>query len=163
VIPFCCWSFLVCFLSYLQTRTIFLSDDDKPKETAVVVLPPPTSAIVEKNSQEEAAVEIPPEDTLEKIMKVSALKHRKKAMHTASVSLEVHQDASSSSDVSTPYALLFYGVNSFTYTCSFYSLSCRSFYLLALNVSRFESLSMNPRVHICISFVFLLLSSLCCL
>jgi hypothetical protein len=87
-----------------------------------VVLPPPTSAIVEKNSQEETVVEVPPEDALEKIMKASALKCCKKATHTASVSLEAHQDASSSSDVSTPCALLFYGVNSFTYACSFYNL-----------------------------------------
>jgi hypothetical protein len=87
-----------------------------------VVLPPPTSAVAKKNSQEETVIEVLPEDALEKIMKAPALKHHKKATHTASVSLEAHQDASSSSNVSTPYALLFYGVNSFTYACSFYSL-----------------------------------------
>jgi hypothetical protein len=87
-----------------------------------VILPPPTSAVAENNSQEETAVEVPPEDALEKIMKAPALIHHKKATQTTSVSLEVHQDASSSSDVSMPCALLFYGVNSFTYACLFYNL-----------------------------------------
>jgi hypothetical protein len=72
-----------------------------------VVLPLPTSAIAEKNSQEEAVVEFPLVYTLEKIMKASAIKHRKKATHTASVSLEAHQDTFSLSDVSTPRALFF--------------------------------------------------------
>jgi hypothetical protein len=62
--------------------------------------------LAEKNSQEETVVEVPPEDALEKIIKAPALKRRKKAMHSASISLEAHQDASSSSDVSTPCALL---------------------------------------------------------
>jgi hypothetical protein len=46
------------------------------------------------------------------------MKRSKKATHTASVPLEAHQDASSSSDVSTPCALLPYGTNSF-YLCVF--------------------------------------------
>jgi hypothetical protein len=101
---------------------IFLSDDDKPKETAAIVLPPPISVVAEKNSQEETVVEVPLEDALEKIMKAPVLKHRKKTTHTASVSLEAHQDTSSSDDVSMPCALLFYGVSRFTYACSFCSL-----------------------------------------
>jgi hypothetical protein len=72
-----------------------------------VVLPSPTSIVAEKNSWEETAMEIPPEDTLEKIINVSVTKRRKKATQTASVSLEAHQDASSSSDVSMSYALFF--------------------------------------------------------
>jgi hypothetical protein len=52
-------------------------------------------------------VEFSPKDTLEKIMKAPAIKRRKKATHTASVSLEAHQDTFSSSDVSTPRALFF--------------------------------------------------------
>jgi hypothetical protein len=57
------------------------------------------------NSQEETAVEIPPEDTLEKIINVPSTKHRKKMMHSVSVSLEVHQPPSSSSNVSITCSL----------------------------------------------------------
>jgi hypothetical protein len=52
-------------------------------------------------------VEIPPEDTLEKIINAPVTKRRKKATQTASVSLEAHQGAFSSSDVSMPCALFF--------------------------------------------------------
>jgi hypothetical protein len=72
-----------------------------------LVLPSPTSNVAEKNSQEETAVEIPPEDTLEKIINAPVTKRRKKTRQTVSVPLEVHQDASSLSDVSMPYALFF--------------------------------------------------------
>jgi hypothetical protein len=44
-------------------------------------------------------MEIPPEDILEKIINALVTKYRKKVTQTASVSLEAHQDASSSSDV----------------------------------------------------------------
>jgi hypothetical protein len=61
---------------------------------------------VEKNSQEETAVEIPMEDTLEKILNASVIKRRKKMTQTVYVPLEEHQTASSSSDVSIPCALV---------------------------------------------------------
>jgi hypothetical protein len=60
---------------------------------------------VEKNSQEETAVEIPPKDTLEKILNAPVIKRRKKMTQTIFVPLEAHQTASSSSDVSIPCAL----------------------------------------------------------
>jgi hypothetical protein len=72
-----------------------------------LVLPSPTSIVAEKNSQEETTVEIPPEDTMEKIINAPVTKRRKKVTQIASVSLEAHQDASSSSDVSMPCALFF--------------------------------------------------------
>jgi hypothetical protein len=62
---------------------------------------------VEKNSREETAVEIPPEDTLEKIINVSVTKHHKKMTQTIYVPLEAHQATSSSSDVSMLRALFF--------------------------------------------------------
>jgi hypothetical protein len=61
---------------------------------------------VEKNSQEETAVEIPPEDTLEKILNPPVVKHRKKRTQTVYVSLEAHQPASSSSDLSITCVLI---------------------------------------------------------
>jgi hypothetical protein len=85
----------------------FLSDDDDPKETAALVLLSSTSIAVEKNLQEEIAVETPPEDTLEKILKAPVMKRRKKTTQTVSIPLEAHQTASSSSDLSIPCALLY--------------------------------------------------------
>jgi hypothetical protein len=61
---------------------------------------------MEKNSQEVTKVEIPPNDTLEKIIDASVMKRHKKTMQTVSVPLEAHHDASSSSDVSMPCALV---------------------------------------------------------
>jgi hypothetical protein len=52
-------------------------------------------------------VETPPEDTLEKILKAQIVKLFKKTTQTISVPIEAHQTASSSSDVSTPCALLY--------------------------------------------------------
>jgi hypothetical protein len=78
-----------------------LRDDEKSKGTATLVLPSPTSTVAENNSQEETVVEIPPEDTVEKIINVPVTRRGKKAMQTVSVPLEVHQDASSSSDTTT--------------------------------------------------------------
>jgi hypothetical protein len=75
-----------------------------------LVLPSPTSTAAENNSQEETAVEIPPEDTLEKIINAPVTKHHKKATQTVSAPLEVHQDASSSSGVIMPCALFFYDI-----------------------------------------------------
>jgi hypothetical protein len=49
-------------------------------------------------------VEIPPEDTLEKIINALVIKHHKKTTQTVYVPLEVHQATSSSSDVSMPCA-----------------------------------------------------------
>jgi hypothetical protein len=62
---------------------------------------------VEKNLREETAVETPPEDTLEKLLKVPVIKHRKKTAQTVSVPLEAHQTASLLSDVSKPCVLLY--------------------------------------------------------
>jgi hypothetical protein len=62
---------------------------------------------VEKNSREETAVEIPPEDTLEKIINVSVTKRHKKTTQTIYVPLKAHQATSSSSDVSMLRALFF--------------------------------------------------------
>jgi hypothetical protein len=84
-----------------------LSDDDDPKETIALVLASSAYTAVEKNSQEEIAMETPPEDTLEKILKALVVKRRKKMTQTVSVPLEAHQTASSSSDVSIPCALLY--------------------------------------------------------
>jgi hypothetical protein len=50
---------------------------------------------VEKNSQEETAVEIPSEDTLEKIINAPVIKRDKKMMQIVFVPLEAHQAASS--------------------------------------------------------------------
>jgi hypothetical protein len=66
-------------------------------------------------------VEIPPEDTLEKIINAPVIKHRKKMTQTVSVPLEAHQAASSSSDVSMPCALVL-RYSSFTYVFWFCSL-----------------------------------------
>jgi hypothetical protein len=44
---------------------------------------------------------------MEKIINAPVTKRRKKVTQIASVSLEAHQDASSSSDVSMPCALFF--------------------------------------------------------
>jgi hypothetical protein len=60
---------------------------------------------MEKSSQKEIAIETPSEDTLEKIVTMPSIKHRKKVTKTVIVSLEVHQTASSL-DVSTLNALL---------------------------------------------------------
>jgi hypothetical protein len=84
-----------------------LSDGDDPKETAAVVRPSLASTALEKNLQEEIVVETPPKDTLEKILKAPSVKRRKKTTQTVSIPLEAHQTASSSSDVSTPCALLY--------------------------------------------------------
>jgi hypothetical protein len=78
-----------------------------PASTASLVLPSPTSTVAEKNLQEETAVEIPPEETLEKIINAPVTEHRKKMTQTVSVSLEAHQEASSLSDMSMPCALFF--------------------------------------------------------
>jgi hypothetical protein len=51
-------------------------------------------------------VEIPLEDTLEKIINAPITKRCKKTMHSASVSLEGHQPPSSSSNVSITYRLI---------------------------------------------------------
>jgi hypothetical protein len=45
-------------------------------------------------------VEIPPEETMEKIINAPITKHCKKTMHSAFVSLEVHHPPSFSSNVS---------------------------------------------------------------
>jgi hypothetical protein len=84
-----------------------LNDDDDPKETATAIPPSLASTAVENNSQKEIVVETPPEDTLEKILKAPSVKRRKKTTQTVSVSLEAHQTVSSSSDVSTPCAILY--------------------------------------------------------
>jgi hypothetical protein len=51
-------------------------------------------------------VEIPPEDTMEKIINAPITKHRKKTMHFASVSLEVHHPPCFSSNVSITCSLI---------------------------------------------------------
>jgi hypothetical protein len=55
--------------------------------------------------QEETTVEIPPEDTLEKIINAPTTKCRKKMTHSASVSLDAHQPPYSSSNVSITCSL----------------------------------------------------------
>jgi hypothetical protein len=93
--------------AYFLAQMFCLSDDDDPKETATAIPRSSASTAVENNSQKEIVVETPREDTLEKILKAPSVKRRKKTTQTVSVSLEAHQTASSSSDVSTPCAILY--------------------------------------------------------
>jgi hypothetical protein len=51
-------------------------------------------------------MEIPPKDTLEKIINAPVMKRRKNTMQTVTVPLEAHQAASSSSDVIITCALV---------------------------------------------------------
>jgi hypothetical protein len=51
-------------------------------------------------------VEIPPEETQEKIINAPVIKCRNKSMQTVYIPLEAHQAASSLSDVSMPCALV---------------------------------------------------------
>jgi hypothetical protein len=57
-----------------------------------------------KRTRRKRLVEIPPEDTLEKIINALVIKHHKKTTQTVYVPLEAHQATSSSSDVSMPCA-----------------------------------------------------------
>jgi hypothetical protein len=94
---------------------IFFSDDDKQKGTTTVVLPSTTSGAAKKGSQEETVVGNPSQDALEKIVGAPSTKRRKKATHSASVSLEANQPLSSSDNVSTTCILIVCICDCFTY------------------------------------------------
>jgi hypothetical protein len=94
---------------------IFFTDDDMPKGTTTVVLPSTTSAAAKKGSQEETVVGNPSQDALEKIVGAPSTKHRKKATHSASASLEAHQPLSSTDNVSTTCILIIRFCDYFTY------------------------------------------------
>jgi hypothetical protein len=85
---------------------IFFTDDDMPKGKTTVVLPLTTSAAAKKGSQEETMVGNPSQDALEKIVGAPSTKHRKKATHSTSASLEAHQPLSSTDNVSTTCILI---------------------------------------------------------
>jgi hypothetical protein len=87
---------------------IFFSNDDKPKKTTTVVLPSTTPTAPIEVSREETMVETPSQDILEKIVGAPPTKHRNKATHSASVSLEAHQPLSSSDNVSTTICILIF-------------------------------------------------------
>jgi hypothetical protein len=94
---------------------IFFTDGDKPKGTTTVVLPSTTSATLKKSSWEETGVGNPSQDALEKIVGEPSTKRRKKAMHSASISLEVHQPLYSSNYVSATCILIVCFCDCFTY------------------------------------------------
>jgi hypothetical protein len=95
---------LLLYSPFVESKYFFFSDDDGSKEDVAVVLPPSASMVVEKSLQKEIATDIPPDNTLEKIL--TAPKRRKKATPSVAVSLDAHQTVSSLSDVSTHYPLL---------------------------------------------------------